>query len=64
MKKHTIQKMLTAALAATLVAVSVSSPVAAAEKNSFSLTKISNPFNGTREIDGLVNGGDRETSYA
>jgi len=34
------------------------------EKNGVTITKISNPDAGQREVDGLINGGDRENSYA
>lgn len=64
MKKHTLKKILTTALASALLTASVVTPVSAAEIREVSLTKISNPYNGPREIDGLVEGGDRETSYA
>ena len=33
------------------------------EKNGVTITKISNPDAGQREVDGLINGGDRENSY-
>ena len=69
MKKQKMKKMLTVALtttlAATITVAAVCAPVAAAEgTRATTLSKISNPEKGSREIDGLVKNGDRETSYA
>ena len=48
----------------TLVALLTMSAAAnAAETGGYIVTKVSNPFSGEREIDGLMPGGDRENSY-
>ena len=65
MKKQKMKKMLTVALtttlAATITVAAVCAPVAAAEgTRATTLSKISNPEKGSREIDGLVKNGDRE----
>lgn len=54
-------------LLALLMAVSVIPSIAAQTEDqtekSYSVTKISNPDAGERQVDGLIEGGDRENSY-
>ena len=62
-----MKRRVLSAILALLIALSIETTVAAqaAEEDakSYTVTKISNPDAGEREVDGLIAGGDRENSY-
>ena len=65
-KMSFLSKVLAVTLSLTVAVGTVVTAFAAADSGNGNLTfeKISNPESGIREADGLVPGGDRETSYA
>ena len=62
--KKRMTKILAISLAAASLAGMAALPVSATVQTDQTVVKVSNPQNGQRQTDGLVEGGDRETSYA
>ena len=64
MKVNIKFKKIIAILILMIILGSTTAIYAADSKNTVTIEKISNPDAGAGEVDGLVTGGDRETSYA
>ena len=64
MKKSSLKKVLTVMLAAAMAVTIAVVPVSAKAGYQTTVTRISHPGNQEGETDGLVDPGDRETSYA
>ena len=60
MKKITITMLILTIISISTIKVDAAKVI---EKDDIKITKISNPDRGEREIDGLMEGGDRENSY-
>ena len=60
MKKITITMLILTIISLSTIKVDAAKVI---EKDDIKITKISNPDRGEREIDGLIEGGDRENSY-
>lgn len=63
MKKRIISVLLALLMLSMTVIPAVSAAETERASTPYSVTKISNPDRGEREVDGLIEGGDRENSY-
>lgn len=63
LSKKLISLLLAVLMVSSCCAAAFSAGAAETDEKPFTVTKISNPDRGEREVDGLIEGGDRENSY-
>lgn len=63
LSKKLISLLLAVLMVSSCCAAAFSVSAAETDEKPFTVTKISNPDRGEREVDGLIEGGDRENSY-
>lgn len=63
LSKKLISLLLAVLMISSCCAAAFSAGAAETDEKPFTVTKISNPDRGEREVDGLIEGGDRENSY-
>lgn len=63
LSKKLISLLLAVLMVSSCCAAAFSASAAETDEKPFTVTKISNPDRGEREVDGLIEGGDRENSY-